>query len=397
MGHSIMKLNTKQSPGTLPESASLLLDFIRLGAAVLVVIAHSTHLEFRLGYFDLQILGDIAVPVFFVLSGFVIRYVMQTRESNPREYFIDRASRIYSVVLPAMFFTLLVSGICFLLDRNQFLADWIRYFDHPILRLLLNLTFVSQAWGHNTIPFVNSPFWSLGYECIYYLIFGFLIFFRGWRRILLCAALAAIIGPQVLFLLPIWWLGCWVYDFYVRFRRSRVSAVILISSAIWLAAGAILLAVGHNRVLFAPFTAFRAVATLQNPLQLLGVPPMRATMFAVATGLLSALALVPLLFAMDYVVISAKSRAARGFRRMANGTFTIYLMHYPFLVLLLFLHLLKPRDPWNTVLVVGGMCAILIAAAVPIDALKLVLRRRLREIAKPNRRPQQQVETTHLV
>jgi peptidoglycan/LPS O-acetylase OafA/YrhL len=381
-----MKMNLKQSSGTLPESASLLLDFVRFGAAVLVVIAHTTHPEFRLGYVDRQILGDIAVPVFFVLSGFVIRYVVHTRESSPTKYFLDRASRIYSVVLPAMFFTLVVSAMCFFLDRNQFLANWSRTFDHPILRLVWNLIFISQAWGHNTIPFVNSPFWSLGYECIYYIFFGFLIFFRGWSRVVLCIILASIIGPQVLFLLPIWWLGCWIYDFYVRFRRTRVSSAVLISASVWLASGLILFVAGYRELLEAPLVGFWSTAALRNPLELLGMAPMRATMFAVGVGFFFAIALVPTLFAMDYVVISGKSRWARGFRRMANGTFTIYLMHYPFLVLLLFTHVLKPKNPLNTVLVVTGMCAILIAAAVPIDALKLVLRRRLRALVSSKRR-----------
>src|SRR5580698_1384155 len=109
----------------------------------------------------MQILGDIAVPVFFVLSGFVIRYVTRTREATAREYFIDRASRIYSVVLPAMVFTLVVSGVCFLVDRDSFMRDWGATFNHPTTRILFNLLFVSQAWGHNTIPFLNLPFWSL--------------------------------------------------------------------------------------------------------------------------------------------------------------------------------------------------------------------------------------------
>jgi peptidoglycan/LPS O-acetylase OafA/YrhL len=119
-----MKTEAKRSPQYLSEPASILLDVVRFSAAILVLIAHFTHPEFRLGYANLQILGDGAVPVFFVLSGFVIRYVTKTRESTAKEYFIDRASRIYSVILPAMFFTLAVSVVCFAVDRSQFLQDW---------------------------------------------------------------------------------------------------------------------------------------------------------------------------------------------------------------------------------------------------------------------------------
>jgi hypothetical protein len=60
-----MKIESKGASGYLPESTSILLDIIRFSAAILVLIAHLTHPEFHLGYANMQILGDIAVPVFF--------------------------------------------------------------------------------------------------------------------------------------------------------------------------------------------------------------------------------------------------------------------------------------------------------------------------------------------
>ena len=194
-------------PHQLSESASLLLDIVRFTAAIGVVTSHSGKKVFGIGWKEQSIWGDLAVPIFFVLSGFIIRFVTRSREASPREYSIDRASRIYSVVLPAMLVTLLCSGLCLLLNHDLFLQDWAPFFNHPIARLALNLTFLSQMWGLNAIPFINSPFWSLGYECIYYVFYGFTIFLRGWKRIVACSALALLIGPQVMFLLPLWWLG----------------------------------------------------------------------------------------------------------------------------------------------------------------------------------------------
>ena len=373
-----MKAKKKDVPDVLPESASLLLDFVRLTAAILVVIDHFTLPEFHLGSGNRKFLGDVAVTVFFVLSGFVIRYVTCTRESTIKAYFIDRASRIYSVVLPSMAFTLAVSGACYLIDREQFLRDWSATFSQPILRLALNLTFFSQAWGHNTTPFINLPFWSMGYECIYYLFYGFLFFLRGWKRVVLCAVTAIAIGPQVLFLLPVWWAGCWIYDLYIRLRGSRVAAVSLASFGVWFVAGTALYMAGHKSLLLVPSMLFQALVSLRNPLEMIGLTALRANMFAVAVGVLASVTLLFLLLAMDYIEISRSNRLAKGFRRLADGTFTIYLMHYPFLVLLLFSGVLRPEHRVRGVVAAVAMCLILIAAAVPIDGFKLILRRWLR-------------------
>ena len=71
-----------KAPRALSGSASFLLDILRLSAAICVVVAHAGHPEFSTGFQNRQVLGDGAVPVFFVLSGFVIRFVTTTRERN---------------------------------------------------------------------------------------------------------------------------------------------------------------------------------------------------------------------------------------------------------------------------------------------------------------------------
>ncbi len=354
-----MGIKSRGNAEALPESASVLLDVLRFSAAVAVVIDHLTLPLFRLGYEDREILGYIAVPVFFVLSGFVIRYVTRTREVTSREYFIDRASRIYSVVLPAMAFSLVAGGLCFLINREWFMREWASTFTHPGLRILLNLTFVSQAWGHNTIPFLSMPFWSLGYECVYYVMYGFMCFFRGWKRLIPMLLLALAIGPQVMLLFPVWWLGCWVYDLYVLWRGRRISRVILWVCGGWIVAGGMSALAGYRSLLAAPVRAFQAIASLPNPIERIGMSPMRATMFAVATGVLSSVALLVLLFAMDYLHLSRENRWARGFREIANGTFSLYMLHYPFFVLLLFAGVLRPGHFVENALVSLGMIVLL--------------------------------------
>ena len=52
-------------------------------------------------------LGNDAVMVFFVLSGFVIAYVANSKEKTIESYFISRFARLYSVVLPALILTII--------------------------------------------------------------------------------------------------------------------------------------------------------------------------------------------------------------------------------------------------------------------------------------------------
>ena len=348
---------------------------------MLVVLGHATHEEFHGGVKDREILGDIAVPIFFVLSGFVIRYVTRTRETTAKEYFIDRASRIYSVVLPALVFTLLVSAICYGIDPQRFVHEgWTATFGHPFVRILFNLIFVSQAWGLNSVPFINSPFWSLGYECVYYVLFGIAIFASGWKRIVGLAVLAAGIGPPVMFLLPIWWLGCWIYDLYAVVRRSIFRRVVLGLGALYAAIACTLGLFGRPTIFFAPLRLFWMIAGLPNPLRLMHLAPGRASMFAIAVGFYSGVILFWLLLAVEDFVVSRRSGWARQVRRIAEGTFVIYLMHYPALVLVAFLGLFRYRHTFSNSLVVAILVILLILAAGPIDQLKRWMRRRLREV-----------------
>jgi peptidoglycan/LPS O-acetylase OafA/YrhL len=186
---------------TLTESSSLLLDIIRFSAAVAVVVAHLSRPEFAVVVtHNLQFLGDLAVPVFFVLSGFVIRFVTVSREHTLRAYLIDRASRIYSVALPAMALTLVVAAFCFVANRPYFDREIAPLSNHAALRVTLNLTFLSQIWGFNTVQFADSPFWSLSYECFFYVAYGLIFYLRGVRRCLAMMLWAAVAGPQILFL-----------------------------------------------------------------------------------------------------------------------------------------------------------------------------------------------------
>lgn len=371
---------------TLSPAASFLLDLVRFTAALCVVAAHLGHPELQTALPNLQILGDIAVPVFFVLSGFVIRHVTLSREHTLRVYLIDRASRIYSVALPAMALTVVLTFVCARLAPAYYAQNFAAQATHPLTRVLFNLAFVSQSWGHNTIPFVNIPFWSLSYECLYYLGYGFFFYLRGPKRILALVLLAAIAGPQVLFLAPIWLLGCAVYDLIRLIRRNpfAVSAMRL-SALCLLPLLATALIAKPKRIA----TLFASLIHLPNPLQLLRIQPMRATLFAFTAGVVAAAFLLPAILLIDSTRESRHRRRFHRFRRIADGTFAIYLMHYPLMVLATAAGLLQPHNPARDIAVAAAICLLLIALAGPLDRFKLQIRSALHFMFPPVAAPKE--------
>lgn len=367
-------------PHQLSGSASMLLDVVRFAAAIGVVATHSGDGFFGIGWAHNLMWGDIAVPVFFVLSGFVIRFVTRTREGNPREYYIDRASRIYSVAIPAMLLTMVCALLCLLLNHDRFVRDWAPLFSHPIARLVANLTFLSQIWGHNTIPFIDGPFWSLGFECPYYVFYGFNFFLRGWKRIVACAALAVLVGPQVVFLLPLWWAGVWMYDAYHSLRGKSVGMVAAIVLLVWLAISIVPGFFGMHRSPLAIQTVFTYIGSLPNPLGLLAIPVRRATMYAYAAGLVSAGLLMLALLAVDAASFSPRPRLKGRVRRIADGTFILYLFHYPLLLLAAYAGLFRYQRNLRNLAILTAIVLFCVVLATPLDSLKLQMRRWLRAV-----------------
>ncbi len=360
-------------PGQIPLNASVLMDVVRLGAALAVVADHASLPEFHLGWRDRQLWGHVAVPVFFVLSGFVIRSVTVRRSSMLRDYAIDRASRIYSVALPAMLLSLFAGAVCFLLNPAAFRSDWMGTFAQPVPRVLLGLAFLNQSWGLDATPFLNLPYWSLGYECLYYALFGCFFYLRGRARAASILLLALAAGPQVLFLLPTWALGCAVHDTYRRLRDSARARQISAGISSLLLAMFALALLGLPVPLHSLLFIVSKTAALPNPLGLAGLAERHATMFALAAGVFAAPVLLMLLLASELIPVRP-GRATQCVRRLGDSTFALYLMHYPLLVLLLFMGLLRPDRSVVSAGVVAGLCLALIAISPVLDRLKLKMR-----------------------
>ena len=197
-------------------TVSLYLDLVRVLAALTIFLVHASSDRFTDGWlWRFSSLGVDAVMVFFVLSGFVIAYVVEQREKSGRDFVLARLARLWSVVAPALVLTLVLDAIGQAFDPTLYHGS--HYQDSgPVWRFIANLFFVQELWFLSVHPFSNSPFWSIGYEFWYYALFAVATFTSGWRRGLWVFLVASIAGPKILLLLPVWLLGIYVYKFGKR-------------------------------------------------------------------------------------------------------------------------------------------------------------------------------------
>tara|TARA_B110000438_G_scaffold277268_1_gene299752 strand:+ start:949 stop:1842 length:894 start_codon:yes stop_codon:yes gene_type:complete len=111
--------------------------------------------------------GDYGVQMFWCISGFIISYVYLSKnyKVSSKEFFLNRFSRLY----PLHFITLIL--ILFIQILNKSLTgDYQLFQSNDIYHFFLNLFFVS-GWGfHNGFSF-NQPIWSVSMELIAYAFF----------------------------------------------------------------------------------------------------------------------------------------------------------------------------------------------------------------------------------
>jgi peptidoglycan/LPS O-acetylase OafA/YrhL len=145
--------------------------------------------------------------VFFVLSGFVIASVTETRERRLEDYALSRVARLYSVIIPAFILTALLDWLGTAMDPTLYGPEWDPMMAHPALGYALSAVFLGESWTVAVRPGSNTPFWSLNYEAWYYILFAAATFLRGWFRAATLASAALLAGPKILLLLPVWLMG----------------------------------------------------------------------------------------------------------------------------------------------------------------------------------------------
>jgi peptidoglycan/LPS O-acetylase OafA/YrhL len=188
-------------------SFSLYLDLVRFIAACLVYLYHSNQRWLVQEVLPASHFGHSAVVVFFVLSGYVIAYVTATKEKDWASYAASRLSRVYSVAVPAVALTLLLD----MMGRSLEVAHYDYPWDQFLVRSVAALTMLNEVWFVSITTFSNVPYWSIGYESWYYLMFGVLCFAPRRWAIALVVLIALLLGPKIVLLAPLWALGVWLF------------------------------------------------------------------------------------------------------------------------------------------------------------------------------------------
>lgn len=297
---------------------SVFLDLVRVTAALVVYLTHS---QLIIGEkVLLSAYGHSAVVVFFVLSGYVVAYVVDKKEVEWTSYAASRLSRVYSVVVPALIITLVADYIGRAHDPSLYAYPW----DQFAVRTVAALAMLNEFWFIAITPFSNVPYWSIAYESWFYLVFGVWMYAPARLRWPLAAGLLLIVGPKIAMLFPLWLSGVALY----HWRGLQVHSA-------WLAR--LLLAISWAGIVGLHLGGFfdHTYGLTKSLLSEWLFVQLAFSKFMVGDYVLAALVVIN--FAAMRALAPQLNRwmlpLARPVAAVASVTFTLYLTHQPLLLL----------------------------------------------------------------
>jgi peptidoglycan/LPS O-acetylase OafA/YrhL len=338
----------------LAPAVSLYLDAWRVVAALAVVLCHFSSRRMSGGLlWQLTPYGAQAVDVFFVLSGYVIAFAADSRETAAREFAIARMARLWSVAVPA-------AALTFALDCGGRLIMPPAYAHLPgapdslpvLWQATAGVLFFDSLWGAGIPVGANIPWWSLGYEVPLYLAFGLARFGGKITRVAGPVLVAAAAGPPIVVMAPIWVAGALVWRMHAA-GRMGTPALALAAPVVWLGYEVWCWVFGR------PLGILPHVRP--EALQDLLVGFLFAAHLLAVPALLSRLPPCP-------------AGVARTVRAAAGCSFAIYLMHYP---VMLFLRavMLRTFPDWTPLLLLPVTLAICVGLAGMTERRKYAWRR----------------------
>jgi len=261
--------------------------------------------------------GFLGVDIFFVISGFLMAILAE--RVTPIEFYTKRLKRL----LPAYFVVVLVTSVAVIaltipVDSNQRL-DRIFY----DLAGLSNFAFwVENSYFDNSAfkPLLN--FWSLAVELQFYLLAPFLLPFLHKRKFLLSLVIVSslLLSMAIITLSP-------KTSFFML--PTRLWEFLFGAYAAWFAAKN-----GQNK--FTSAFVLIAVCTL---LAVIFFYPLPQDSLSVLTGHPSVAALMVVTLTTAIIasgldkLFSTDSRVARMIIRIGDYSYSIYLVHFPIIVL----------------------------------------------------------------
>jgi peptidoglycan/LPS O-acetylase OafA/YrhL len=241
-----------QSRSQLSEDSlhSLLISLLRGAAALQVALAHLRAevfpslrsvpdaalyfkgLAFATGF------AHQAVVVFFIISGWLVGGSLLNKLGQPqavRSYAIDRATRLWTVLVPALLLMALVAIVAGRVDPAQ--ADFAPSNEYSLATWLGNLLGLQTVLVPNFGG--NYALWSLANETWYYVLFPLLLLAIGGRRVpRQLAAVAAI--SAVGLLLPwaitlyfvLWLLGAAFSRVRIECSTAQQAALVILGACV---------------------------------------------------------------------------------------------------------------------------------------------------------------------
>lgn len=308
----------------MDRSYSTLLDFSRFTAAMLVFFHHAEQVLKDKGLSIIASFGHDAVIFFFLLSGFVIGYVADSREKSLFAYFVARIARLYSVAIPSIMLVILLCSIGMTLFPGAYerlsVSDWVSI-------AAVSAFFLGQSTLFSVSVPTNGPYWSINYEAWYYIIFGAFFYLRGYKRTLFVLLAMVIAGVKILIFLPMWLAGVFCYQHHRKLKLPMLAGYMMV-----------FLSLGF-------YAWFRGAgvddALFKWSAEIMGGEQSANTALAFSKRFLpdyviSVVFLV--LFAGLYVVREhyqgLLEKLSRPISMVSAYTFTIYLLHFPILIFL---------------------------------------------------------------
>ncbi|GGD58257.1 acyltransferase family protein [Croceicoccus mobilis] len=304
------------------KGVSVYLDLLRILAAFAVLLGHAQ------GYILPALPKIIAshseegVAIFFVLSGFVIRFVSIEKERDWQTYAFARFTRLFSVIPIALAATFLADRIGLALAPSYYAGiPW--YGADYAGALLHSLTFTNEIWAQSSTFGSNHAYWSMGFEVQYYILFALVMFLPRRWAVPAALAWALVVGPTIAIYLSLWLMGVATFEIVraglpaAKGRKGQLAGLAMFGGSLVLYG---IVKFGF-RDLKVPMTEFRDIPSLlQSCAYYVGVA------LAVVFNILGANCLL-----QERDVFS--HRMVKAVRWIAGGTFTLYLVHQPLLTL----------------------------------------------------------------
>lgn len=155
--------------------------FAALNVALFHILGTSTAYSFGLTYLrPLLGWGGNGVDIFFVLSGFIMVYVLSNKHISPGKFFLERFLRIAPLywVLTGLFLCIVWAFPSVINGENSAV----------VRHAIASIFFISQSWlGRSPLLFDG---WSLEYEMLFYTFLSLGLFFSHRYLTYLLSALA---------------------------------------------------------------------------------------------------------------------------------------------------------------------------------------------------------------